>query len=324
MGFSVWITVISILLAVLLAVFKFDEWEIIRLKHVEKYLLVPILFLLAGGISAYFESNLHPHWLNVLWVNYGLPSGLWAMIWMICFSYSIYHYWNKFTNAKPSIELIKKYVDYLDIYEPAKFSVLFRKYERYFFNSKDVDAWHPYAFILSSSKWWVIAPTHFKEMVFNNPDRFYKMREDVLKSLLRAQLSSLPESQLGKELETQWNGVNLSEHTPILNIFLSDPKYIETGYNKGIFMLLVKEAAEEYFSSPRFHGRDTLTFSLKPSGYASQQVAPNSLLPFYFIQLVDCFWIQVIITQTQEISGSFFYLTWTEKLCLSPFLGQKS
>ena len=253
MGFSVWITVISILLAVLLAVFKFDEWEIIRLKHVEKYLLVPILFLLAGGISAYFESNLHPHWLNVLWVNYGLPSGLWAMIWMICFSYSIYHYWNKFTNAKPSIELIKKYVDYLDIYEPAKFSVLFRKYERYFFNSKDVDAWHPYAFILSSSKWWVIAPTHFKEMVFNNPDRFYKMREDVLKSLLRAQLSSLPESQLGKELETQWNGVNLSEHTPILNIFLSDPKYIETGYNKGIFMLLVKEAAEEYFSSPRFH-----------------------------------------------------------------------
>src|SRR5690554_5139254 len=109
MSFSDWITIVSILLAVLIAVFKFDEWEIIHLRQIEKYLLLPIIFLIFSGLSAYFQTNPHPNWIDFLWVNNGLQSGFSSVIWLLFFFTSTVFYWRKFTNAKPSHELVKKY-----------------------------------------------------------------------------------------------------------------------------------------------------------------------------------------------------------------------
>ena len=313
MNFSDWITIVSILLAVLLAVFKFDEWEVIRLKKIQNYLWLPVIFLFLSGMAAYFQSNSHPIWLSILWVENGWSSGLWAIIWITLFFTSSYFQWKKFTNKKPTLDLVFKYNDYLDTYEPAKFSSLFRKYEKYFFKPNDDASWLPYEIILTNEKWWTIAPTHFKEMVYEDPSRFYKMDVDVLKSLLSAQLKNIPGSQIGKELEYQWNGVSLSEETPLLNIFLSSPYYIETSRERNILLPSVKEIAEEYFSSINFLEYDKKLFLIRPSENAYRQVAPKSLIPFYYIQFIDCYWYQVFSTRAR-VSGFFFYLTWTEKI----------
>nr|WKN34267.1 hypothetical protein K4G66_17965 [Tunicatimonas sp. TK19036] len=314
MSFSDWITIVSILLAVLLAVFKFDEWEIIRLKKYERYIRLPILFLLLSGFAAYFQVNTHPTWLDFLWIDNGLESKLWAIIWMVLFILCSYICWKKFTNSKPSYELIHKYNDYLNTYEPAKFSSLFRKYERYFFkpNARE-DVWLPYVSLLTNKKWWLIAPYHFKEKVYKNPERFYKMNRNVLKSLLFAQFENIPDSQITNELETQWNGVSLSENTPVLNIFLKTSHFIEKGRDNNILLPSIKEVSEEYFSSIEFVERDKAPFLLPPSAHASRKVAPHKLAPFYFIQFIDCYWHQVINTNA-KVSGFFFYLDWTEKI----------
>ena len=310
MSFSDWATIISILLAVLIAVFKYDEWEIIRLRRFEKYIWLPLILVFLSGLSAYFQTNLHPTWLDFLWINQGFQSGFWAIIWIFLFFVCGWICWIKFTNAKPSYELIKKYCDYLDTYEPSKFSSLFRKYERYFFRSEDENAWVHYQLILSNKKWWLIAPSHFREMVYRAPNRFYEMDFKVLKSLLFSQISNIPHSQITRELETQWNGNYLSEKTPILNIFLSRPYYIEKSRERNILLPLIKEVAEEYFSSIQFSEGDKPIFLLKPSGNSYNQVAPKSLIPFYFIQIIDCYWHQVFTTKAQ-VSGFFFYSAWT-------------
>jgi len=313
MSFSDWITMISILLAVLLAIFKYDEWEIIKLKSFKKYIKLPLLFLFLSGSAAYFQTNSHPQWLDFLWINCCFQSGFWAIIWVFLFFVFSYIGWKKFTNASPSHDLIKKYDDYLDLYEPSKFSSLFRKYERYFFNSKDKDAWGQYELILTNKKWWLISPNHFKEILFENPDRFHDMNSDVLKSLLFSQLSSIPNSQLAKELEAQENGVKLSEDTPILNIFLSSSNYIEESLDKNILLSPIRENAEEYFTSLQFNKKDKDVFILKPSENANKQVAPKSLIPFYFIQIIDCYWHQVFIIK-KGVKGFNFYSIWTEKI----------
>ena len=313
MNFSDWITIVSILAAVLLAVFKFDEWEIIRRRKFKKYFWRPLIFLFLGGLSAYYHSNPHPSCLNLFWSNYGFHSGLWPIIWMIGSFCSLSICWIKFTNERPSHDLIKKYLDYLDNYEPSKFSSLFRKYERYFFKSKDEDAWLPYELILTSEKWWSIAPINFIEIVCQHPNRIYEMDKNVLKSLLIAQFLRIPHSQLTKELEEQGKEINLSDETPILNMFLSSSYYIETCYANNNLLPSIMEIAEEYFYSIQFTGKDKPIFLLKPAINSLNQIAPKSLLPFYFIQFINCYWYQVFRTNA-KVSGFFFYFFWTQDI----------
>ncbi|HNV52052.1 MAG TPA: hypothetical protein PK784_03900 [Tenuifilaceae bacterium] len=313
MSFSDWITVISILLALIIAIFKFDEWEIIRLKLKKRYIVLPLIFLILSGLSAFFHSNPHPNWLNFFWCSRGLQPGVWSIILIIAFFVCSFIKWKKITNTKPSNKLIKKYIDYLDNYEPSKFSSLFRKYETYFFESNDEKVWLPYSMLLTNEKWWLIASNYFKDLVFKHSSRFYDMNEDVLRSLLFSQLSNIPNSQITEELNLQNNGIVLSEQTPILNIFLSSPKDIETNRNKNIFIPLINIVADEYYNSIQFIDKDKSIFLLKPSDNSFKQVAPKFLIPFYFIQLVDCYWHQVIITKA-TVGGFFLYSTWTDKL----------
>lgn len=320
MNFSEWITIVSIFLAVLLAVFKYDEWEVIKLKSYRRYIYLPFLALIIGGFCAYYNTNPHPEFINFLWINNGWSPGLWAIISTVLFFTLCTFYWHRFTHSKPNENLIKKYNDFIEIMEPSKFSSIFRKYEQYFFNSKDKRAWIPYTLILINEKWWSIAPHYFKELVFKYPERFYEMDKDVLKALLKAQISKIPNSQITKEIEIQWNGVGLSENTPILNIFISTSYYIETGRNNNILLPTIKEVAEEYFTSLNFIENDKSTLCLEPSSIAMKQVAPKSLFPFYLIQLIDCYWKLVVKTKS-EVAGFHFYHTWTKRLLnLTPTL----
>lgn len=312
MSFSDWVTIVSIFFAILLAVFKYDEWEIIRLKHYKNFLWLPTAFLILSGMSAYFQTNVHPRWLDFLWSEIGLSSGLWSIIWVICFFASAFDRWRVFTKKRPSDALIKKYRDYLETMDSDKFSSIFRKYEQYFFTSNEVASWEPYKHLLISKKWWGIAPAHFKELVFNKPARFHKMDRNVLKSLLESQLSDLPFSQLGKEISS---GGDLSEETPILNIFLSDPSYIENTRHLGL-LSTIGNMADEYFSSTDFFERDKPVLSLKPSGNASDQVAPQKTIPYFYIKLIDYYWRQALKTKAQ-VAIFYSYQTWTQNLLKS-------
>lgn len=313
MNFSDWITIVSILAALLIAVFKFDEWEVIRLRRIEKHLFCPIFFLFLSGISSFFKSNPHPNWLDYFWSDSGLQSGVWSVIWMALFFLCTIIGWRRFTNKKPPYELINKYIDYLENYEPSRFSSLFRKYERYFFNSLDDDVWLHYELILINKKWWVVAPNYFKELVFKYPIRFYKMNIEVLKTLIISQLSDIPNSQLTNELKAQWNGVILSKNTPILNIYFSTKSSIEIVENGNVLVDSIKGIANEYFNSIEFLNNDKQNFHLKPSINSSNQTAPKLLIPFFYIEFINCYWHQVISTNAQ-VRSSKFYLPWAESL----------
>lgn len=314
MNFSDWIVVVSILFAVFLAIFKFDEWELIRLKSYEKFIGLPIAFLLLSGILSYFDKISPPTFLIFIFSKSGLSAGVWSIIWMIIFCLSLVYYWKRFTNQKPTEKLINKYIDYIKTYDEAKFSSLFRKYERYFFTSKDKYTWTYYERIMVLKEWWQIAPSHFKEIVFKEPDRFYELNSNILVSLLVSQVSKIPTSQISNELEFSLNNdINLSEETPILNIFLLSPAYIKKNRKKNIFLPRIKELAEEYFSSNDFLKRDKEYFILKPSGNAFLQKIPFSLIPFYYIQFVNCYWLQVLKTNA-SVSPFLFYQTWTQNL----------
>lgn len=314
MSFSDWIVLVSILFGVVLAVFKYDEWEIIKLKKGLQFIWLPIIFLFLSGIASYFHSNPHPDLIdNLLWTERGLRSGLWALVWIIIFFGAVRFQWKKFTNQEPSLELVEKYKDYFETYEPARFSSLFRKYERYFFNSNDDISWKFYELLLTNEKWWAFAPSFFKEMFRRHPDRFYEMNTEVLKSLLTSQLAKIPNSQITQELEEQWNGVRLNESTPILNIFLSTSNFIKESSERNFVWESVKENAEEYFSSIKFLNTDRPSFLIAPSDNAYKQVAPRSLTPFYFIEFVNCYWNRVISEKIKVFITSI-YLNWTPKL----------
>jgi len=309
MNFSDWTVVISILFGVLLAVFRFDEWEVITLKRVQRFALLPIWFLLLCGISSYFNSNNPPIFLNFFWIEKGLPAGVWAIIWLSLSGASLLFCWRRFTHQHPSPDLIRKYIDYLETLESAKFSSLFRKYERNFFSLKDEHTWEPYEQIMCSEKWWLVSPRE----VFRAPHRFYDLSEDVLLSLLNFQLSRLPSSQLAKDIEMQWNGVTLTDETPILNTYLSHADFIERNWERNILVPTIKDWAEEYFSSLTFHHDQKPLLSLKPSDNAYRQVAPHALTVFYFIQIIDCYWKQVFVTGA-KVSGFYLYHTWSQNI----------
>ena len=313
MNFSDFITIVSILAAVLLAVFKFDEWEIIKLKKIYNFVIIPIIFLFLSGVCSYFQSNKHPRFLNSFWENeFYPPSGFYAIIFMIAFVVSAVFFWKKFTNQKPNQELINKYHDYMEIYEPAKFSSLFRKYEKPFFNSKRDNSWQYYESLMLSEKWWSIVPKHFIE-ILKDSKRFHNLYDDILINFLKVQLTTAPNSQLGKELGMQWNGITLNEDTPILNIFLSNTDEIEKIKGKGILVDSIKEPLNKYFSSYDFLKRDKDVFCLYPYDNVRKEVAPFTLLPFYFIQFYDCY-LEQSLKKKAIIGNEFFCFYWSQVL----------
>lgn len=314
MNFSIWFTAISIFFAILIAIFKFDEWEILKLKKVFNYFWLSFLFLLISGISAYFESNSYPKFLNIFWISHGImKSGDWSLLWFVIFIISMFKSWKLLTSRKPSKQLIKKYCDYIEIMDSSKFSSLFRKYEKFFFNTKKENTWIEYELLLSNERWWSVAPFHFKELILNKPEKFYRLNPSILKSLLTNQLKNIPNSLLSNEIENISNSQDLNEDSPILNIFLSNPYYIEKARDKDFFTTIIKEQAELYFASSKFINTDCKQLSLKPSYVEYKVSAPMQITLFYYIELINIYWIQVLNTQA-KVSGFYFYEYWLKYL----------
>ncbi len=119
MGFSDLITIAS--------TFKFEEWEIIKLKFKNDklyYFIWALAILILCGIIGYYSVESHPKFLDIFWWKYGFQPKYWISIWMIV---GVVIFWIKLTHSRPSEELVKKYQNYLSIYGPVKFSSLFRK-----------------------------------------------------------------------------------------------------------------------------------------------------------------------------------------------------
>ncbi len=311
MDFSIWFTSISIFLVILLAVFKFDEWEILKLKSAPKYFVISFALLIMSGISAYFESYPYPKILSCFWNNNGLYARTWSIIWIFLFIVSIILIWKWIINKKPTTVLIKKYCDYLETMESAKFSSLFRKYEKYFFNIKLENAWNYYEPILKKKEWWSIIPYHFKEIIFKKPEKFYKLNINVLETLLSNQIEEIPNSLISKEIELLNEQSELSEETPILKIFLTNPSFIAKLRDKGIFLPIIKKYAELYFTSLQFKETDHKQLELAPSFIEYNNTIPRKLTLFYYIKIIDIYWIQVMKTGA-EVSGFYFYDTWLD------------
>ncbi len=314
MNFSDWITIVSILIAVLLVIIKHDEYEIIKLKiKASKWLLLILIFsfiiLIFSGLVSYFNSNPHPQWLDCFWTNNGLPSGVWPIILLTLSIIIFIFFWKKLTHLKPNEELTKKYKDYLLIYEPSKFSSLFRKYEKYILNTDDKYAFSLYEILFTDEKFWFLASTHLKEIIAKEPEKFHEVNEDILKTLLSSQLSSIPNSLITVELNT----VSLSDNTPILDIFFSTSYFIEQVDDKNILQPTIKYESNEYFSSLKFLEEEKKHYELKPSDNVWEQIAPKRIIIFYYIKLMDYYWNQVVKTGAKGFPWPA-YEHWTKSL----------
>ena len=217
------------------------------------------------------------------------------------------------TMREPSEQLIKKYCDYIELLDSSKFSSLFRKYEKFFFNSKCDNAWKSYEPLLINEKWWSVAPYYFKEFILNKSERFYKLNPKILKSLLTNQLNNIPNSLISREIEIASNIQDLNEDSQVLKIFLSNSYYIEEARDKEFFTTVIKEQAELYFASSEFIDVDCKQLSLKPSYVEYAMYVPRQLALFYYIELINIYWIQVLKTQA-EVAGFYFYDYWLEYL----------
>lgn len=320
MSFSDWITIVSILLAVLLAVFKFDELELLNLKRYRLYAFLPMFLLFVSGIAAYYNSNEHPHYLSIFWSSSGLSSGLWAIIWMLLSIVCTIFMWNRFTNKKPSEKVIDKYKDYLGTIEASKFLTLFRKYERHFFSTKIDNNWHIYTPLISQQDWWDIAPID----TYRNDEKFHNVDVSVARSFLESQLSNIPKSQLAKEIVQQADTNKLDTHTPVLNIFLKNAECIKRYRDRNIFLRTIQIISTEYFSSINFIERDRNIFLLEPSSSTRKGIFQYELPPFYYVELINCYWYQVFKSNA-KVSGLHFYVRWSnDLLSVAPDLKEKN
>lgn len=310
MTFSDWITIVSILLGVLLAVFKYDEFEIIKLKSFKNFIPIPVILLILSGVSAYFNSNEYPECLSVFWFNCGIPSGLWSIIWMIAFVFSVSFFWKKFTNHKPSEELINKYIDYLDTLDTSKFLTFFRKYERNFFKPKGYEIWKDYSPLIELKEWWDIAPIE----TYREVKKFHHIDLEISITLLESQLNRLPDSPLSKELESEvWDDLYINDRTPILQIYLSKKEVAEKFINQYNIITTVNASAESYFSSEKFKIKDKVILSFEPSDTSHQCEIPHKLIPFYLIEFINRYWMGIFSLKFIDV-GFFSYYTWAKHL----------
>ncbi len=181
------------------------------------------------------------------------------------------------------------------------------QYEKYIL-SPDESSLRPYEKLLEEEEFWSNDSTLLE--LIKEPERFYNENRNILEKLLSSQLANLPTTLISKELEKQKDD-ELSDYTPVLNIFISTATFIEEAQN--IFINTIKIEANEYFSSNKFLKEEKESFILKPSDNASKQVAPKRLIIFYYIQLIDSYWYQVF----NEKSKGFFwfgYVDWTKHL----------
>ncbi|HRK55448.1 MAG TPA: hypothetical protein PK185_16155 [Cyclobacteriaceae bacterium] len=322
MSFSDWITIVSILIAVLFAIFKFDEREIIRLKQIWKFAWPSVTLLGLSGLSAYFHSNGHPRLLDVFWQQEGIDSGLWPLIWLVLCVWVTLHFWNRFVHQAPTDKLIELYSDMLKFIEPASFSMLFRKYERYFLENVNDDRWLQYQEIFKIQKWWYVAPVHFRQILKDHPSRLFDMDRDVLKTFLRVQFANV-DTPMMEELENEPREGNLDEQ-PLIKIFLGTREAIRRGRDRNILIPTIKEISFKYFNSNDFIERDRKIMNLKPSDDSIMGAIPEKLMPFYFINFIHWYWVRAILTKP-AIAGFYQYQFWTELILENaPELGDEA
>lgn len=310
MTFSDWITIVSIMIAVLFAVFKFDEWEIIRLKNVYKFVIAPLILLFISGVAAFFHSNPHPGYLNFFWPAeawWNLYTGLWPILWFFACFIAIIVLWRQFVRQPPSTRLIEQYLDVLNKNEE-KFTASFKKYERYFFENVKDNEWLLYQEIFLVPKWWSVAPIQFREIILNHPEQFLKMDRNVLRTLLRTQLSNL-DTQLMSELE-KWPGAQFDmKQVPLLRIFLGSAEAITFVRSRNILLPIVKDSALNYFNSLDFLKRDRRILTLKPID--SLGTIPVKLRVFYYINFINWYWVSVIATRA-PVAAFYQYEFWVQ------------
>lgn len=293
--------------SILKYVFSIVSLEIIKLKLKKNkayFLVLGLLLFTPSIIILYFSVSNHPEFLNIFWSDYGIPSTVWIWIWLFL---DLLILWLIIINSKPSYELIRWYIDCLEN-EPEKFVSLFKRYEKYFF-SKSEDASSFYADLLEKKEFWDMITKHCKEWLRRNPKRLHF--KDNLKVLLSSQLSKLADSPIAKELEMQQN-LDISDETPILSVFLQDKNSIEKSNNNDL-MDVINYESNEYLLSNLFLKKEKENFILKPSKKASDEVAPKRLIIFYYIQLIDCYWSQVIQTKSNGFAWPA-YEYWTKEL----------
>ncbi len=318
MNFSEWITIVSIVIAVIIAVFRYDEREIIRLKKGGKYIILLSLVLSISGISSFFHSNPHPAIIDFLWFNEGIYSGLWPLIWLIIFVVLFKVLWDKFIHQSPNITLIEHYQDILK-HDENRFATLFRKYEKYFFYNIEDRNWLKYEDILELQQWWRIAPTHFKDVIKHHPDRFFDMKRDVLINLLTFQFSGI-NTTLMDEINSLTSHETIIDDKPLLNIFLQDSKSIQKSRNENILLPTVKRSALKYFSSFNFIELERKILILKPNEETYNSPIPIEIMLFHYIHFINWYWVRVIFTKA-KVAGFHQYKLWTELILdNAPFL----
>jgi len=285
----------------LLSKLKDEDWGVIKLKYKKNkvfYFTLMFLFLILCGILYYYSIEPHPKFLNLFWSKYGFQPKYWIYIWGFIGLIVIII---KSINSKPNEELIRWCNDYLDENNLEKFSSLFKRYEKYFFSKKE-DASKVYEVLLKKKEFWYMISEYNKEWLRENPERLNY--SDNKETLLASQLSKLPNSPISRELTQR----HLSDNTPILNTYFGNKYFIEQNYNETI-----ECESKEYLSSLKFLKDEEKIFILKPSDNAWEQIAPKDLTIFYYIQLMNCYWQQVIKTESNGFMWPA-YKHWTKLL----------
>lgn len=293
MTFSDWLTVISILAAVLLVAIKMFEWKVISMKNPLPFFGGSIIFLLASGVSAFFQTHPPPNLIRSIFFIGGFSSGVWSIIWLVIFLISLSFSVRKFRNRplKSNEELLNYYMSLLRKDDKSRFEYIFFKYENAFF--RNPDTWNNYGLIMEEEGFWeLLSMSHF-HFIAQNRDSLQKMdrAKYIHKTLLRSQIKNFPKSLLTKELEEMWNSKTLQEvhSTPILQIFLGDKATINFVIEERCFLSVIKEESEKYFNSPDFEEKDKRHLSYEEPTGSNEIIAPLDIKLFYFIKLVNIY-----------------------------------
>ena len=293
MNFSDWITVVSILIAVLLVVIKMNEWRVINMKKPLIYVLVTLIFLLTSGVASYFETHSPPNWIEYVFFMGGISPGLWSIIWMFVFFVSVYFAFKKFI-YKPigyNDALLNYYLSLIKKPDTELFEHIFFKYENAFF--KKPSSWKGYRELMEVTNFWELLTVEQYDYIKQNREHLRELDRTayVHEALLRSQIRGFPDSLLSKELQMKYNQDPLMENdkTPILQLLLGDRETIEFVLENRCFLPIIRDEADIYLNSPQFIEKDVLTLTYEEPLDSNGDFAPYDIKLFYFIKIMEVY-----------------------------------
>lgn len=321
MAFSDWLTIISILAAVLLVAIKMFEWKVILMKKPLRFFSGSLIFLLASGVSAFFHTHPPPNLIKSIFFIGGFSSGVWALIWMVVFFISSFFSVRKFRNQslKSNEDLLNYYMSLLRRDDKTRFEYIFFKYENAFFTNPGT--WNDYNLIMEEEAFWHLLSMNHFQYIAKNRDTLQKISRSkyIHKALLRSQIKNFPKSLLTKELEEMLNSDTLEDrqNTPILYIFLADKDTIEFILEERCFLPIIRDESDKYFNSPEFEEKDQKILSYEDTGGSKEIIAPHDIKLFYFVELIkiyQCMFFKERIENNNAHIPLFPIEVWLKKL----------